>query len=145
MIEKSLTNLTLILDELLSLTKDDIAAIKAAKHGGVMASVERKNELVEKFQKEKSTLYDALLSQSDGGTRKIDDLLSKDGLEKLAEFKIKMKELQSLNKEYAKLVLVVKNYFDGLINSAFDKSGSEYGKENSPKDDNFKSLFKINV
>ena len=57
----------------------------------------------------------------------------------------KLRTLQEKNKDYAKLVLAVKNYFDELINTLFDDingTDNAYGRD---KKANLDALFKINV
>lgn len=143
MIETSLNNLIAILDELIALTNEDIAAIKAAKHSGVMASVERKNELVEEFKKQKRIFDKTSFERFSGDTQELAKLLSDTETAKLAEFKQKMKDLHKINKDYAKLILAVKNYIDGMVNSMLNENSGEYGKENTKSGVN--ALLKMNV
>lgn len=144
MIEQHLNESIKILDKLITLTQDDIANIKAAKHGSVEQSVLQKNELIKAFQSTKKSLDDDLVRLSDNGKKNLAEILSDEDKEKLGEFKKRLKILHEKNKEYAKLVLVVKNYFDGLINTLFN-DGS--GTNNAYKDTkaNVDSLFKMNV
>ena len=131
-----------ILDKLINLTEQDITDIKAAKHSGVEQSVKSKNELIEAFSKAKREADYALAIASDNGRNKnLDEILGSEGLAKLNEFREKLRTFQAKNKEYAKLVLVVKNYFDGLINAMFGGGDSSYGNNQT----NFDSLFKIKV
>lgn len=144
MIEQHLNESIKILDKLITLTRDDIANIKAAKHGAVEQSVLQKNELIKAFQTTKKSLDDELVRLSDNGKKNLAEILSDEDKEKLGEFKKRLKVLHEKNKEYAKLVLVVKNYFDGLMSTLFN-DGS--GTNNAYKDTkvNVDSLFKMNV
>lgn len=144
MIEKHLSESIEILDKLIALTEQDINHIKAAKHGSVEQSVQQKTELIKDFQDTKKQLDDELIRLSDNGKKNLAEILTDKDKEQLGEFKKKLKNLHEKNKEYAKLVLVVKNYFDGLIGAMF---GEESGTDNAYKDTkaNLNSLFKINV
>ncbi len=130
-----------ILDKLINLTEQDITDIKAAKHSGVEQSVKSKNKLIEAFSKAKRETDYALALISDNGRKDFAQVLGADGLAKFREFKEKLQIFQAKNKEYAKLVLVVKNYFDGLIKAMFGDGDNSYG-DNKP---NFQSLLKIKV
>lgn len=144
MIEHHLSQSIAILDKLITLTQEDIANIKAAKHASVEQSVQQKTELIKEFQSTKKCLDDDLIRLSDGGKKNLAQILTDKDKEQLSEFKKKLKVLQEKNKEYAKLVLVVKNYFDGLVNALFDEgSGTDNAYKNTKV--NFNSLFKINV
>lgn len=144
MIEQHLNESIEILDKLITLTEDDIANIKAAKHGSVEQSVLQKNELIKAFQNTKKCLDDDLIKLSDNGKTNLAQILTDKDKEQLGEFKKRLKILHEKNKEYAKLVLVVKNYFDGLISTLFDEGS---GTNNAYKDTkvNVDSLFKMNV
>lgn len=144
MIEQYLDESIKILDKLITLTQEDIANIKAAKHTSVEQSVQQKNELIQAFENAKKQLDNKLIELSDNGKKNLAEVLTDKDKEKLGEFKQRLKELQVKNKEYAKLVLVVKNYFDGLMNTLFDAgSGTDNAYKNTKATVN--SLFKINV
>ncbi len=144
MIKKYLDESNALLDKLIELTKEDIQNIKNAKHDTLAKSVEDKNKLIADFTFVKKNLDDALISLSENGTKDLASLLDDEDKQKLGEFKKRLKELHGLNKEYARLVVVVKGFFDGLLNTMFDtQSGTDnaYAKKNTEVE----SLFKINV
>ena len=147
MIAKKLDEINEIIDKLIDLTNEDITHIKEAKHGGVMASVESKNKLIETFYAAKKLFDNEVFRLSEGGDeQKLSKILG-ENKEKMNKYKEKLRLLQEKNKEYAKLVLVVKNYFDGLLRTLFDEgAGSAYnGKIYAEKKANFNPLFKIKV
>ena len=117
-----------VLDELIAQTTEDIEKIKLADHSKVNDSVRRKNELVRKFESVKSLLDKELLrvSKENGGANLssiLDDLYSK-------------------NKEYAKYVVGVKEFFDSLLKNMFK------GEQDGGYDKNGlrpESLFKTRV
>ena len=144
MIEKQLSDIVDALQSLIEQTAADIDAIKSAKHSGVAESVERKNALIAKFEAAKTALDAELLRITKGGQLNLGEILNAEDKAKLAEFKQKLPELHAINKDYAKLVLVVKNYFDGLVNAVF---AGENGTDNAYNKDkpSFESIFKIKV
>ncbi|NDJ28021.1 flagellar protein FlgN [Campylobacter sp. MIT 12-8780] len=133
-----------LLDELISQTQLDIANIKEGKHKSVPESVENKNRLIAEFKAVKKQLDDTLISLSDNGKKNLAELLDEEDKAELGNFKNKLESLHTINKEYAKLVIVVKNFFDGLLNNMFDQgSGTNNAYTNSKTD--VASLFKLNV
>lgn len=144
MIAAKLDEIIAILDKLIDLTEQDITHIKEAKHDSVAQSVQSKNELIKAFGETKRQLDDELMRLSGNGKNDLTQILSDEDKAKIGKFKKKLRTLQEKNKEYAKLVLVVKNYFDGLVNALFDEgSGTDNAYKNTKV--NFNSLFKINV
>lgn len=145
MIAAKLDEIIVILDKLIDLTEQDITHIKEAKHDGVAKSVQSKNELIDAFMANKRRFDDELMRLSDNGKNDLTQILSDEDKVKVGEFKKKLRTLQEKNKDYAKLVLAVKNYFDELINTLFDDingTDNAYGRD---KKANLDALFKINV
>ena len=105
-----------VLDELIAQTTEDIEKIKLADHGKVDDSVRRKNELVKKFESIKSLLDKELLrvSKENGGAN-LSSILDDEVKSSLALMRSKLEELYSKNKEYAKYVVGVKEFFDSLL------------------------------
>ncbi len=144
MIQKNLnTNIELV-DKLIKLTEEDITHIQQGRHDTVAQSVKDKNKLIALFEVSKKELDEILIKLSDNGTKNIAEILDKDDKAKLGEFKKKLEYLHEKNKEYAKLVLVVKNFFDELLNTMFD-DGSGTNNAYGDKKTNLDSLFKINA
>ncbi|TQR34561.1 flagellar protein FlgN [Campylobacter sp. MIT 99-7217] len=144
MIKTYLENANTILDELIALTEDDITQIQAGKHSGVKASVDKKTALIQKFTNVKKQIDQSLLELSENGSKNLAEILDDEDKEKLASFKQRLQELHKINKEYAKYVLIVKDFLDGLLNTMFDNgsgTNNAYGdKKTTPE-----SLFKLNV
>jgi len=144
MIKQYLDEVNAILTELIALTDEDIENIKIAKHSSVNASVEKKNKLISDFSLAKKKLDQALLSLNNSSSKGLSHLLDDEDKEKLDLLKNNLELLHKKNKEYAKFVLIVKDFFDGLLNKMFDdNSGTNnaYGDKKT----NLHSTFKINV
>lgn len=144
MIEKHLDENIELIDKLIKLTEEDIGFIQQGRHDTVAKSVKEKNKLIALFQNAKKELDDALVRLSDNGSKNLAEILDENDKSKLAEFKKKLEYSHEKNKEYAKLVLVVKNFFDELLNTMFD-DGSGTNNAYGDKKTNLDSLFKINV
>ncbi|MBZ7930583.1 flagellar protein FlgN [Campylobacter molothri] len=144
MLKKHLDEVNAILEKLIALTKEDIENIKVAKHDTVAPSVEEKNKLISEFTTAKKQLDAALVALNNSSTKGLSELLDEEDKEKLDLLKKNLQTLHSANKEYAKFVLIIKDFFDGLVNKMFnlnDGTNNAYGdKKTTPE-----SIFKINV
>ena len=131
-----------VLDELIAQTTEDIEKIKLADHTKVDDSVKRKNELVKKFESVKSLLDKELLrvSKENGGAN-LSSILDDEVKSSLALMRSKLEELYSKNKEYAKYVVGVKEFFDSLLKNMFKSGPGNYDKEGLTPE----SLFKTRV
>ena len=132
-----------VLDELIAQTTEDIEKIKLADHSKVDDSVRRKNELVKKFESVKSLLDKELLrvSRENGGVN-LSSILDDEVKSSLTLMRSKLEELYSKNKEYAKYVVGVKEFFDSLLKNMFK------GEQDGGYDKNGlrpESLFKTRV
>lgn len=132
-----------VLDELIAQTTEDIENIKLADHSKVDDSVRRKNELVKKFESVKSLLDKELLrvSKENGGAN-LSSILDDEVKSSLTLMRSKLEELYSKNKEYAKYVVGVKEFFDSLLKNMFK------GEQDGGYDKNGlrpESLFKTRV
>ena len=114
-----------VLDELIALTDEDIKNIKEAKHSTVEESVKKKNELVKKFESVKILLDKELLRASkESGGADLASILDD-------EVKSNLEKLHSKNKEYARYVLMVKEFFDGLVSAMFKGQNGDNGYSKS--------------
>lgn len=144
MIKKYLDESNELLNKLITLTQEDIENIQKGDHKPVAESVEKKTKLIAEFSAVKKSLDDALVKLSDNGSKNLADLLDEEDKEKLGEFKKSLEELHSKNKEYAKFVLIVKDFLDGLLNTMFENgsgTNNAYGDKKTTPD----SIFKMNV
>ncbi|EAJ6098458.1 flagellar protein FlgN [Campylobacter coli] len=144
MLKQRLDEVNAILTKLIELTQEDIENIKIAKHDTVASSVEEKNKLISEFSAAKKKLDVALVELNNSSTKGLSELLDEEDKQKLDELKKNLQTLHTTNKEYAKFVLIVKDFLDGLVNKMFDMNdgtNNAYGdKKTTPE-----SIFKINV
>lgn len=144
MLKQRLDEVNAILTKLIELTQEDIENIKIAKHDTVASSVEEKNKLIAEFSAAKKRLDSALVELNNSSTKGLSELLDEEDKQKLDLLKKNLQTLYTTNKEYAKFVLIVKDFLDGLVNKMFDMNdgtNNAYGdKKTTPE-----SIFKINV
>lgn len=144
MLKQRLDEVNAILTKLIELTQEDIENIKIAKHETVASSVEEKNKLITEFSAAKKRLDSALVELNNSSTKGLSELLDEEDKQKLDLLKKNLQTLHTANKEYAKFVLIVKDFLDGLVNKMFDMNdgtNNAYGdKKTTPE-----SIFKINV
>ncbi|HEB7534776.1 TPA: flagellar protein FlgN [Campylobacter coli] len=144
MLKQRLDEVNAILTKLIELTQEDIENIKIAKHETVASSVEEKNKLIAEFSTAKKRLDSALVELNNSSTKGLSELLDEEDKQKLDLLKKNLQTLHTTNKEYAKFVLIVKDFLDGLVNKMFDMNdgtNNAYGdKKTTPE-----SIFKINV
>ncbi len=144
MLKQRLDEVNIILTKLIELTQEDIENIKIAKHETVASSVEEKNKLITEFSAAKKRLDSALVELNNSSTKGLSELLDEEDKQKLDLLKKNLQTLHTTNKEYAKFVLIVKDFLDGLVNKMFDMNdgtNNAYGdKKTTPE-----SIFKINV
>ncbi|MEH1010483.1 flagellar biosynthesis protein FlgN [Campylobacter concisus] len=118
MIKKLLDEAIGELDELINLTMQDIANIKEAKHSSVDESVKKKNALVRAFEDTKRALDKELLRVSkESGTTTLASVLDDEVKSKLVLMRSKLEILHKVNKEYARHVVVVKEFLTHLAKS----------------------------
>ena len=119
MIKKLLDEAIGELDELITLTIQDIANIKEAKHSSVDESVKKKNALVRAFEDTKRVLDKELLKVSkESGTTTLASVLDDEVKSKLVLMRSKLENLHKVNKEYARhvvLPILLKNFLTHLM------------------------------
>lgn len=104
------------LNTLITLTQDDIADIKLAKHEAIFARTQIKDELITSFQNKKALIDNEIGKQMRAYPDvELEHLLSSEEQEALSQLKIKLLELKSQNKHYAKLVLTVSEFYNTLL------------------------------
>ncbi len=145
MLKKNLDEVNAILEKLLALTEEELTDIKIAKHENVSANVEKKNKLISEFVATKKRLDQSLVELNNSSSKGLSAMLDEEDKNKLDALKKNLKNLHEKNKEYAKLVLIVKDFFDGLIDKMFDTQGVGTNNAYGNKKDTPQSIFKINV
>lgn len=119
------------IDSLIELTQKDILDIKEAKHEAVFERTKIKNDLIHAFENKKSLLDNELLKLVNSNTDKeLDEVLDESQKEMLQDIKEKLQELKHKNKEYAKFVVTISEFYNSLLDSVFPRDMDGYSKAN---------------
>ncbi|MBE3022686.1 flagellar export chaperone FlgN [Campylobacter sp. RM13119] len=141
MLKRYLDEAIASLEELIKATVQDIENIKEAKHSTVDESVKKKLSLVREFETTKKALDKELVKVSkENNTTALANVLDDEVKSKLVLMRSKLEELHVKNKEYARHVVVVKEFFDSLNKQIFGQNSNEYGSTN-----NSNNLYKTRV
>lgn len=115
------------IDHLIEQTHKDIADIKVAKHSEVFERAKIKEDLIHSFENKKSLLDNELMKMlKESGKKSLEDLLNQEQQELLAQMKFKLSELKVCNKQYAKYVVTISQFYNVLLDSIFPRDLEEY-------------------
>ncbi len=116
------------LQSLIDITKSDIEDIKQAKHEKLFSKVKSKEEMVSSFEKYKNLIDSEIVSMAAANpSLELKDLLSESQRDLLGDMREKLTELKSTNRHYAKLVIAVSSFFNGLIEQMLPKDDQKPG------------------
>lgn len=129
MIIQKLQDAIVDIDALIVLTRSDIEDIKEAQHEKLGLRLQEKESLISSFERKKALLNNELLklTQSNDG-KSIEQILSDDEADALSVFKEKLSNLKSVNKEYAKFVVTISEFYNSLIDKMFTLEANGYEK-----------------
>ncbi len=129
MITKQLKSAIEDIDALVALTKSDIEDIKEAHHDKLNNRLVEKDRLIGSFEHKKTVLNTELLKLTLAHEGKsIDQILSEEEANTLTQFKDKLSSLKAVNKEYAKFVATISEFYNSLIDKMFTLEGNGYEK-----------------
>lgn len=118
-------------ENLIELTQKDIQAIKEAKHEAIFERTSIKNDLIKSFENKKSLLDNELLKLVKANNNQpLEDLLSDTQQDMLTQMREKLHELKIKNKEYARFVVTVSEFYNSLLDSVFPREMEGYQKAN---------------
>jgi len=123
MIQVYIKNAIKDIEQLIQITQEDIKDIKEAKHNDIAKRVSQKNHLSISFETNKSLLNDELLKRSQ--TNSLENILNDEDKKLLEELKIKLANLKDKNREYAKYVVKLNEFYTSLFDEMFklDRDG----------------------
>ena len=116
------------LKKLTAITNEDIENIRKADASELDEHTKQKDALISDFEATKKALDAELvkLAKENAG-KNLGDLLSGETRAKLSELRAALQELKIANKQYAKSVIVVKDFYDALVSQMLGKpEGGEY-------------------
>lgn len=117
------------IENLIELTIKDIQDIKQAQHKSIFERTKIKNDLVRSFENKKSLLDNELLKLVNANKDKeLEDVLDNEQKEMLQLIKEKLLLLKTKNKEYAKYLVTVSEFYNSLLDSVFPMDMDGYKK-----------------
>ena len=129
MLSHYLESATKDIESLIHYTKEDIKDIKEAKHTNVFDRTKLKDDLITSFQTKKSLLDNELLKLVSANKGiELSELLNEKEREGLNDMKARLAELQKLNKEYARYVITVSEFYNSMLDSMFPREMDGYQK-----------------
>lgn len=112
---------------LIEQTNKDIEDIKLAKHTQIFERTALKNDLIQSFEYKKSLLDHELMKMvKENNNRPLEELLDDEQKELLALMKTKLSELKLCNKQYAKFVVTISQFYNSLLDSIFPRDMEGY-------------------
>ena len=130
------------IENLIELTSKDILDIKEAKHEVIFKRTKIKNDLVKSFENKKSMLDNELIKLvKSNGNKPLEDVLDDLQREMLNSMKDRLFALKQKNKEYARFVVTVSEFYNSLLDSIFPRDMEGYQRLNHKP----ASLLKIRV
>jgi hypothetical protein len=119
------------IENLIDLTSRDILDIKEAKHDHIFKRSKIKSDLVKSFENRKTMLDNELIKlvkQSDN--RPLEEVLDDSQHKMLETMKDRLFALKQKNKEYARFVVTVSEFYSSLLDSVFPRDMEGYKKTN---------------
>lgn len=112
---------------LIEQTYKDIEDIKVAKHSDIFERASLKNDLITSFEQKKALLDNQLVKMmKEHNTSSLEALLDEEQQTLLAQMKQKLAELKASNKEYAKYVVTISQFYNSLLDSIFPRDMEGY-------------------
>ena len=113
------------LDELITLTQNDIKNIKIANHDAVFANTLKKEELAEKFFRLKSEIDEILVRRN----KSIEEIFSQEEEKIFNIFREKLNEFYIIHKRFSKLALSVANFYNTLLVKIKNEKPIDYSQK----------------
>ena len=116
MLTYHLKNTLTDLEDLILMTESDIKDIKVAQHNPQFDRLSIKEEKIKSFEAKKAMIdYEISSLMRINPDMQLPQLLNEEQHQLLEELKVKLSRLHSVNKEYAKLVVVVSNLYNSFL------------------------------
>lgn len=120
------------LQNLIDITKSDIADIKEARHDKLFAKLKSKEEMLSSFEKYKNMIDAEIVSMaSKNPSLELKELLSEEQKELLSDMREKLSSLKEVNKHYAKLVVAVGAFYNTLLEQMLPREDMRSGYDKS--------------
>ena len=129
MLTHHLQNTLTDLDDLILMTQSDINDIKVAQHDPQFDRLSIKEEKIKSFEAKKAMIdYEISSLMSAHPDTELPQLLNAQQHQLLEELKVKLSSLYDVNKEYAKLVVIVSNLYNTFLERLVPTEMDGYNK-----------------
>ena len=129
MLTHHLENTLTDLDDLILMTQSDINDIKIAQHNPQFDRISMKEEKIKSFEAKKAMIdYEILSLMNSHPEIELTELLNEQQHQLLEELKVKLSALYDVNKEYAKLVVIVSNLYNSFLERLIPTEMDGYNK-----------------
>ena len=129
MLTHHLQNTLTDLDDLIRMTQSDINDIKVAQHDPQFDRLSIKEEKIKSFEAKKAMIdYEISSLMSAHPDTELPQLLNAQQHQLLEELKVKLSALRDVNKEYAKLVVIVSNLYNTFLERLVPTEMDGYNK-----------------
>jgi hypothetical protein len=122
MLIQKLQQINEVLDNLITLTQEDLENIKIANHDAVFANMTKKEELAMLFKQIKSEIDSILVARN----KPIEEIFTKEEEALFEEFKVKLNKFNDIHKHFAKIALSVANFYNTLMQKINDTQTIDY-------------------
>jgi hypothetical protein len=134
MLSHHLKNALSDLRDIINITKSDIEDIRSAQHDTQFDRLPLKEEKLKSFESKKAMIdYEISTLMTSHPDLDLPQLLNKEQHQLLDELKIELNNLREVNKNYAKLVLVVSNLYNTFLERLVPTEMQGYEKKVSSK------------
>lgn len=117
------------LKDLIQITRSDIEDIKQAQHDPQFDRLPIKDEKLKSFEAKKAMIdYEISSLMTQNPDTELPNLINDEQHKLLDELKIQLSELREVNKEYAKLVVVVSNLYNDFLEKLVPTEMQGYNK-----------------
>lgn len=117
------------LQDLIEITKEDIADIKEAKHDPQFERLSLKDEKIKSFETKKAMIdYEISTLMTAQPQKDLPELLDEEQHKMLSTLKEQLLTLRDVNKQYAKMVLSVSNLYNSFLEKLVPTEMQGYNK-----------------
>lgn len=136
MLHKFLSDAVSDLEYLIEISNLDIKDIKEANHEAIFSRLESKNSTIFSFEKNKDLARDEMLKLSkENPSKNIEELLDSQTITLIDTMRDDLKILRDLNRNYAKSVVAVYEFYNSLLESIMPSQRDGYSNKSYSKVD----------
>ncbi|MBR7117816.1 MAG: hypothetical protein IKC84_00390 [Helicobacteraceae bacterium] len=124
------------LEELIRISNLDMQDIKEANHDAIFQRLESKNNAIYMFDYNKNLVRDAMFKLSkENPNKSIEEILDSETLVLIDKMREGLKTLREINKNYAKSVVAVYEFYNSLLENIIPSQRDGYSNKSHSKVD----------